>query len=464
MQISDTTGIDDLKASREPGSRFAAATACPGLLRKIVRNLIESWPDEVYDRRLVEVSRIGRRTFFVCDPALIRSLLVDQSGSIAREDFMIAALSPLLGRGILTSDGARWKAQRRTAAPIFRPDAIAAFVPAMHNAVERTAVRWSSRGEGPVDVLDEMMRTTFDIIGATTLPDEPSLDVAEFGRSLSTYLDSVGWKILMSMLKVPRWVPHPGSIRAARAARRLRGSIAGIVAGRRAEGRFGRDLLGLMMQASDPEGGPHSGSTGMSDEALADNLLTFVAAGHETTALAMAWTFRLLAEHPRVEMRLRAEIAAAGARPAPDDLPYARQVVMEAMRLYPPAPVMVRQAISDVRLGAITIPAGSSLHVPIYAIHRHRALWASPETFDPDRFAPGIQRDRYSYLPFGAGPQVCVGMGFAMAECIVILAGLLPRFRFETLSPSRPEARFKVTLRPHGGMPLKLSPRGAVVR
>ncbi len=178
----------------------------------------------------------------------------------------------------------------------------------------------------------------------------------------------------------------------------------------------------------------------------------------------MAWTFRLIGENLQVEGRLRAEIACAGERPSPEALPYARQVVMEAMRLYPPAPMVVRQAVSDVRLGSATIPAGSSIHVPIYAVHRHKALWTDPETFDPDRFAPEMQRDRYSYLPFGAGPRVCIGMGFALTECVVILAGLLPRFRFEVPAGPRPEARFKVTLRPHGGMPMRIGRRARANR
>lgn len=480
MQISTTgyTGTAPVRV-RAPAA-IAAAAAYPGLVRKIVRNMIESWPDEVYDQGLVEARRFGRRTFFVCDPALIRTLLVGQAEAIGRDDSMISALAPVLGRGILTSDGPAWRAQRRNASPAFRPDSVTALVPAMQDAIARTAERWEARGTTRIDLLDEMMTTTFDIIGATMLPGEPALGVAAFGRSLTTYLDSVGWKIALSMLGIPAWVPHPGSIRAARAARRMRGSIATIIARRRASGEESGDLLGLMMRAggSETSGGcPHlaaASEAGMSDEALTDNLLTFIAAGHETTALAMAWTFRLLAEHPQVETRLRAEIACAGSRPspeafapealapealAPEALPYARQVVMEAMRLYPPAPMIVRQAVTDVRLGSTTIPAGSAIHVPIYAIHRHSALWTSPETFDPDRFAPEIERDRYGYLPFGAGPRVCIGMGFALTECVAILAGLLPRFRFETPSGARPEARFKVTLRPHGGMPMRIAPR-----
>ncbi|WP_082494316.1 cytochrome P450 [Methylobacterium sp. Leaf108] len=487
MQIASTPGFSEDGPTRWSSptawSALTAALASPVLLRRIVRNMIESWPAEVYEDGLVEVARFGRRTFFVCDPALIRALMVDRAEALVREDFMIAALSPMLGRGILTSDGARWRDQRRTVAPVFRPDAIAALVPSMREAVARTAERWDAQGAGTRDVLDEMMRTTFDIIGSTMLPKEPSLDVAAFGTSLTTYLDSVGWRIGLSMLGAPAWMPHPGAGKAARAAATLRAGIADVVARRRASAEPGDDLLGLMMQARDPEAatgcphrtagmgkietesghgrtGPgHHGAAGMSDQALTDNLLTFIAAGHETTALAMAWIFRLLAEHPRIEGRLRAEIAAAGPAASPDDLPYARQVVMEAMRLYPPAPMVVRQAAQEIRLGGATIPAGASVHIPVYAIHRHRALWGDPEAFDPDRFAPGVQRDRYGYLPFGAGPRVCIGMGFALAECSVILAGLLPHFRFEAAAGPRPQARFKVTLRPHGGMPLRVVPR-----
>jgi cytochrome P450 len=452
------TNSADLSA-QQPASAalratWAEAWAFPGLLAKIVRNLIESWPASVYSEGLTEARFLGRRTVYVCDPVLIRQLLVDEADGLEREDFMMRALSPALGQGVLTSDGARWRAQRRTVAPMFRHDRIACFVPAMESAVAATRLRWLA-GDGRIDVLDEMMRTTFEIIGATMMPDEPGLDVEAFGRDLTAYLDRVSWKIALAMLGAPRFTPHPGCLRAARAARSLRAAVAGTIANRRRSGRDGDDLLGLMLAARDPEG-----SAAMSDESLVDNLLTFVAAGHETTALAMAWTFRLLAEHPAVEARVLDEIAAAGPGAAPEALPYARQVVMEAMRLYPPAPLIVRRTLRPIRLGAVTIPAGRSIHVPVYAVHRHRALWTSPETFDPDRFAAANPaRDKYSYLPFGAGPRVCVGMSFALTECVTILAGLLPAFRFEAGPEPRPEARFKVTLRPHGGLALRVVPR-----
>lgn len=438
---------------------IAGAVAYPGALRKVVRNLIEAWPAEVYHEGLVDGRFLGRRTVYVCDPALIRSLLVDQADALLREDFMIRSLQPVLGTGILTSDGAAWRAQRRTVAPVFRHDRIRDFVPAMTAAAEATRRRWSLRDGEDLDLLDEMMGTTLDIIVSTMIPNEPSLDVARFGRAVGEYLDRTGWKIALTMLGVPHWTPHPGCLRAQAAARYLRGTIAGTIANRRASGRNEGDLLGLMLEARDPEG-----RAAMADDALIDNLLTFVAAGHETTALVMAWTFRLLAEHPEVEARVLSEIAAvqaAGGHAAIDAYAYTRQVIMEVMRLYPPAPLIVRRTLSEVRLGNLVVPAGRSIHIPVYALHRHSALWSEPERFDPERFAQEAipERDRYGFLPFGAGPRICIGMGFAMTECVAILTTLLPGFRFERGGSARPDARFKITLRPHGGMPMTVQRR-----
>jgi cytochrome P450 len=457
MHLTNSAGFEGRTTPLVPArSVLAEALAFPGLLSRIVRNLIESWPEAVYHEPLAEGRFLGRRTTYVCDPALIRQLLVDEADGLEREDFMLRALSPVLGRGVLTSDGAPWRAQRRTVAPMFRHDRIAHFVPAMEAAVAATRDRWL-HGDGRLDLLDEMMRTTFAIIGATMIPDEPGLDVEAFGHALTDYLDQVSWKIALTMLGAPAWAPYPGYLRGRRAARSLRGTIAGTIAARRTSGRDGADLLGLMLSARDPEG-----AASMSDDALVDNLLTFVAAGHETTALAMAWTFRLLADHPAIEARVLDEINAAGpAVGGPDALPYTRQVVMEAMRLYPPAPLIVRRTLRPIRLGKTTLPAGRSVHVPVYAVHRHKALWASPEAFDPDRFSPDASagRDKYGYLPFGAGPRICIGMSFALTECVTILRGLLPAFRFEPGTRNRPEARFKITLRPHGGMPMRVVPR-----
>ncbi|MCJ2036952.1 cytochrome P450 [Methylobacterium sp. J-068] len=429
----------------------------PGVLATMLRSMVDAWPEEVYAKPLIETRLLGQQTVFVMEPGLIRTLLVDEAGSLQREAFMTRALAPALGAGLLTSDGDRWRAQRRTSAPVFRPDRVRDFVPAMAAAAEATRERWLNRpaDAGAFDLVPEMMRTALDIILATMTPGE-GLDAERFGAAMEDYLGQTNWKMAYVMLGLPAWLPHPGGRRGREAARELRAVAAGLVNARRARGGGGSDLLGLLLAARDPATGAP-----LSEAELVDNLLTFVAAGHETVALALTWTLRLLADHPDVERRILDEIARVGTGFADDParldaLSYTRQVVMEAMRLYPPAPLLVRRAARSIRLGDTLIPAGRSVHVPVYALHRHRLLWDRPDTFDPDRFAPAIHaaRDRYAYLPFGAGPRVCIGMSLALSECLVVLATLLPSVRLRPVQAAMPEARFRVTLRPHGGMPM----------
>ncbi len=204
----------------------------------------------------------------------------------------------------------------------------------------------------------------------------------------------------------------------------------------------------------------------MTDDEVADNLLTFIAAGHETTAVALSWTLRLLAEHPPLADRLRDEVAAltAGNPLAPAQiarLTLTRQVVQEAMRLYPPAAALVRRATRDVTLAGLPVAAGTAVYVPIYALHRRAALWPDPDRFDPERFAPDQvrARHRYAYLPFGGGPRICIGAGFAMLEAVAILATLLPAIDLARPTGARPAPLLRITLRPAGGLPQGISPR-----
>ncbi|MEG9527766.1 MAG: cytochrome P450 [Hyphomicrobiales bacterium] len=445
------------------GEALAEVMLLPSVLATMLRSLIEAWPQQIYTQPLVTTRFLGRRTTYVCSPGQIRSLMVDQADALEREPFMLRALAPALGAGVLTADGPHWREQRRTAVPMFRPDRVRSFVPAMARAAEATRARWRGHTppDGTRDILREMMRTTFDVIVATMVSGDDQLEVEPFGRAMDAYLGQTSWKIALEMLHAPAWVPHPGARAGAAAARYLRAEVGRTIARRRARAEPGADLLGLLLEARDPETGQP-----LADASIIDNLLTFVAAGHETTALALAWTFRVLAEHPEVERRVLAEMAALDADlvadpEAADRLPYTRQVLLEVMRLYPPAPLIVRRAKAPVRLGDMTVPAGQSIHVPVYALHRHALLWDRPDLFDPDRFAPdrAAARDRYAYLPFGAGPRVCIGMSLALTECLVILATLLPAFRFVPEAAEMPRAQFRVTLRPEGGLRMKVVPR-----
>lgn len=217
----------------------------------------------------------------------------------------------------------------------------------------------------------------------------------------------------------------------------------------------------MLLEAKDPETGRM-----MSDTEIIDNLLTFITAGHETTALGLAWTFHLLSQNSDVESKVIDEIetVTAGEPVAADHiarLTYTRQVFSEAMRLYPPAPVVTRTALQDFRLGEHDIPAGTVLYVPIYAVHRHTTLWDEPDRFDPSRFEPEKikARHRYAYMPFGAGPRVCIGNAFAMMEAVAILAVLLQDVHLKNKSPANTEPLMRVTLRPENRLMMQVSPR-----
>ena len=218
------------------------------------------------------------------------------------------------------------------------------------------------------------------------------------------------------------------------------------------------DLLDLILNAADPETGRE-----MNSAEVRDNLLAFIVAGHETTALALSWALYLVAFAPSVQQRARSEAQAvlqgrvAGADDVPK-LPYVRQIIDEALRLYPPAAILGRTAMADDTLGGRQVRKGDTVMLPIYALHRNHLLWDNPDAFDPDRFAPDKKPTRYSYLPFGEGPRICIGAAFAQIEAVIILATLLSRFKFERIPGIDPKPVLLITLRPQGGVRLRVSP------
>jgi cytochrome P450 len=239
--------------------------------------------------------------------------------------------------------------------------------------------------------------------------------------------------------------------------------VTGRVAERRRTGERHEDLLSLMLDARDPDTGES-----LNDEEICDNLLTFIAAGHETTALALSWTFYLLSRHPDIERRVLDEIAAVtGGAPLKAaqvaELHYMRQVIQESMRLYPPAAMVVREPNRPVSIGGYPAGPQDNVFIPIYAIHHHEKLWPGPARFDPERFSPDAvkTRHRYAYLPFGAGPRICIGMGFALTEAAAILGTLLPAFHLACAPDYVPTLKLRVTMRPAQGMPMQVQRRAA---
>ncbi|OHZ40348.1 cytochrome P450 [Agrobacterium vitis] len=418
------------------------------VIADLIRNPLDALPPQIYDHKLV-YSQFGDEVrLHVMDPELIHEALVKNAAVLGKGEDVRRALGPALGQGLLTADGAHWKWQRQSVAAGFQWEKLRGFLPAMVAAAERRRDSWQA-GE-TVDIGHEMMQTTFDIIVETMMTGRDRIDVARVEQSVTDYLEPTGWMFALGMLKAPEWVPYPGKGKASRAVDYLRSAMATMIAERRAEGVERADLISMLLSAHDPETDRE-----MNDEQIIDNLLTFISAGHETTALGLAWTFHLLAKHPAIEQKLLDELdRVVGDGPVlaehVEKLTYTKQVFNEAMRLYPPAPVITRTANEAFTLGQHHIQAGTILLGPIHAVHRHSLIWDRPEVFDPDRFAPEAvkARHRYAFMPFGAGPRICIGSAFATMEAVAILAVLAKTFRLRNKSEATPEPTMRITLRP----------------
>jgi cytochrome P450 len=432
--------------------------------RAAFRNVIESYPRALYDEQhLVRYRTRFVDSVLVSVPELIHDILVTRAELFRKDDLAQQLLSPLLGvNSLLIAEGADWKWQRRAAAPTFRHDKLLALVPTFNTVAGQQVERWRAAAhEHPVDVAEAMSQTTLDAVVDTMLGGTGALDVQRFARALTTYLNSFPWRFILAVFRAPSWLPYPGRWRAARAREHMYHEAARLVAQRRRRPSASIDLLDLLLQARDEETGRM-----MSDDELTRNLLTFILAGHETTAVALTWTLWLLAKYPHMQDQVAAEAQVtigSGNVEAQhiERLTFTKQVLQEAMRLYPPAPAITRQPLAPLVLGGEQLTPATQVTITIYPLHRNRRLWENPNTFDPDRFTVEQikARPRCAYLPFGAGPRICIGASFAMIEAVIVLALLVRAFRFKVVSDHRPHPVARVTLRPQGGMPLYIEQR-----
>ncbi|MDF3607331.1 cytochrome P450 [Paracoccus sp. DMF-8] len=428
-----------------------------GSARTARRNILELLP-EIATRQLMVSGRTGLRWHMVMDPAALRRIFKDNLQNYPRSEVTRLILEPAIGQSMFVAEGANWRWQRLAAAPAFAQRNIQALAPVM-SAAAAAGVRRLEAATGPINALDEMIAATFEVISDVTFSGGAGLERRSVHRAIETYTAGTAKLSVLDVLGAPRWVPRPVRMFSGRQIRDLKSISDAIIDDRRRTGPHPvPDLLDLLQAGVDPE----TGRT-MTTAELRDNLLTFIVAGHETTALSMAWALYLCAFDPAVQDRAAAEARAvlgdriAGAGDVAK-LPYIRQIIDESLRLYPPAGMVTRTARAPDRLAGRDIRKGDTVMIPFYALHRNHVLWDDPDRFDPDRFAPGITRDRFAFLPFGAGPRICIGAGFAVQEAVIILASLLARYRFAT-TDRHPQPRMIVTLRPHGGVWLTVSPR-----
>jgi cytochrome P450 len=426
-----------------------------------VRNSLENWPPASYTEGFSTRPGLWKSsppTVFLTDPGLIEEVLVERPDCFTRADTSARAFSVLMDpSSLFLSEGADWRWQRRAVAPAFRHENLLSFAPIFAQCAEAQAQEWrSSRRAEPVDVAKAMSRTTFAVIEQAVLGDAGFIDREEFLAAFGAALGGFSWQALFAFFGVPKWTPHPGYFRMRSAAAYLNVQIAKAVAARRSAASARRHVLDLLLSAHDPESGRV-----MTDAELTSNLFTFIAAGHETAAIGLAWTLWLLAKDQASQNRLREEVASvAGDREIGagevEKLHFAGQVIQESMRLFPPAPAVTRQPKLDMAIGPHGVSKNSAVFVALWSLHRNERLWDDPAGFDPDRFSAEKVKGRHrcAYLPFGAGPRICIGMNFAMLEMTTVLATLVREFRFRTVPGFRPQVAPSPTLRPRGGLPL----------
>ena len=392
-------------------------------------------------------------------PDLARQILVEQPEKFVKSRYIKRAFRPFAGEGLLTSDGEFWKQQRKLMQPAFHHGRLTGYGTVM---VARATQMADSFDDGRVLEIDvEMAKLTLGIVVKSLFGADFTRESQEISGLMVAVLNAANQR-LNEVLGLPSWVPTLRNLREKRALARLDEMLHTVITNRHASGEQSNDLLSVLLAAVDEESGAR-----MSDRQLRDEMMTLFLAGHETTANALTWTWYLLSQHPDVEANLLKELdeVLAGRAPTAADLtnlPYTDMLVREVLRLYPPAPGVAREPIEDVEIGGYVVPKGSLVTVNTYAIQRDRRFFEDPERFDPQRFARGWDEriPRYAYLPFGGGPRVCIGNGFAMMEARLIVATIAQRSRLSLEPGQNVVPRQLVTLRPKDHMRMRVHARG----
>ncbi|WP_390912244.1 cytochrome P450 [Pseudosulfitobacter sp. SM2401] len=436
---------------REPWGIFKS-------LNEARKNVLSIIPDIATKQPMVS-GKTGKRWHMVMDPATIREMLLDKVDDYPKSLVTKNLLKPAIGESLFLAEGAHWRWQRRAASPVFTHRNMLNLAPIMTSAAERAAQRINDAGPRAVNLLDEMVTTTFDVIADVTFSGGDTFDRDGVHNAIDDYLAEAGKISLFDILGAPDWVPRPGRIMSGKALKEMKAMADGAIDARAARGHEGvPDLLDLLLAGVDPKT-----KRKMNTAELRDNLLTFIVAGHETTALTLAWSMYLMAFDQDAQTRARTEAQSVlqGRVATGDDvenLPFIRQIVDEALRLYPPAGVVSRTAMKNDTLCEREIKKGDTVIIPIYALHRNELLWDDPDAFRPERFEDRKAIPRYAYLPFGDGPRICIGASFALQEAVIILATMLSKFKFKPVKGRDPEPVMILTLRPQGGVWLTAEP------
>lgn len=438
-----------------------------GLLDIIIRlrrNPLECWSEDFFRDPISKLRLPFMDAFLVHDPQAIKRVLLDNAKNYPKDPIQRRILSSGLADGLLSVEGERWEVQRRALAPLFARRTVNSFSAAMLTAADELVAKWSKLGAATIDVAAEMTLITLRVLTLTIFSDGIGGDLDEFSSAMTAYFNVVGRIGALDLLGVPTSVPRPGHRRLRRTMAYFEGIIDRIVGMRRerlARSDVPSDLLTLLLKALDPATGMRLDMT-----EVRSNILTFLSAGHETTANTLTWSLFLLSQSPEWCARVReeAERELSSSDGLADRLIVARAVVEEALRLYPPIAALSRSAVEGDLLGEAAVGPRSLIVIAPYVLHRHRTLWERPNVFDPSRFLPNARAaiPRFSYLPFGIGPRTCIGSSFALQEATIILAVLIRNFDMRLSESADVWPVQRITLRTAKGLPMQISRRARV--
>ena len=396
-------------------------------------------------------------------PDQVKRVLQENHRTYSKNFPMMKVAQEIFGNGLFTNDGESWLHQRRLMQPSFHHKRLTGFSRLMSEAANVMLECWQNidSGDAPLDIQQEMMRLTLRIAGLALFSYDLTNEVDRIGHTFTTLGPLISRYTTLPF--PPLSIPTPRNRRLLAGLNTLNTIIYTLINERRKQltDTDAPDLLSMLLSARDEETGES-----MSDQQLRDEVLTLLLGGHETTAMALTWTWYLLSQHPEVERRLHTELDTVllGQLPSVerlDALPYTRMVIQEAMRLYPPVFGFTRFAAASDEIGGYPVPAKSIIFLSAYCTHRHPAFWEEPEIFDPERFTPECSagRPRFAYFPFGGGPRQCIGNAFAMMEAQLVLATVAQRYSLRLLPGHRVEPQVLLTMRPRYGLPMTLHPR-----
>ena len=404
--------------------------------------------------------RLGFLFDAVFRPDGARQILASRDSHYVKQAPAFTEFRSLIGDGVLTAEGEKWRRHRRIIQPLFTKKRVASWVGELAHVSQQLVDDWAREqpGGGVVDLAGSSLRVAVQALGRTLFGGDEVAAAATILRSSVEVLNAHAARRALAPVRVPRSWPTPANLRARRAKRQLYGLVDDLIRRRRSE-PGGGDLLSLLLEARDPETGEQ-----LDDEAIRDEVVLFLIAGHDTSATALALMLYLIGRHADAQERIREEVARVAAdRPVTaddlDQLTYTSQVVDEALRLYPPGHAVIRQATEDTELMGCPIPRGRIVTVSIWGIHHNPDVWPEPDRFDPDRFTPAnsAERDRHAHLPFGAGPRTCVGVHLSLAELVVVAATVVRAYRLESLDTT-PAIEAGLTVHPRGALRCRIDP------